>query len=229
MHAPPVDIKPPKQKKKNTAKWNPVLPIHPFTWTIVAPRKSGKTVLINNLLNRLLRNHNSSGKSGDFFDYVVLVSPTAELDPNFDISKVDLVYDKYRDEVVDHVIEVSDKAGGKANILLILDDIIGLINHSKSEIANFITRSRHYNVSTIITTQVFKGLSPVIRENTSAYSIFKIPNEGELAKLADEIANFEHYYSEAVLKGPPYSFLYIRVEGGMLEYYRNFDTYLGHV
>lgn len=229
MSFPPQNIEPPKGSTRKRPNWGPNLPEPPFSMTIIAPRKSGKTVVIDNLLNRLLWDYNEEGRKKPYFMYTVLCSPTAGMDASLNLKYVDKLFTTYTDYVVQHVIEVAEEFEYKFPILLILDDILGLMPKFGSDLAYFITRNRHYNISVIITSQVFKGMAPVIRENTSNWVIFKIPNENELKKISEEIVNFDIFYDVAVMKASPYSFLYVKVEGGRLYYYRKFDDLLGYI
>ena len=228
---PPINIEPPSKHggglTAERPNWGETLMEPPFTLLIVAPRKSGKTVLLSNLVSRLLLDYNDKGEGFGYFRYKVLVSPTALLDRSAsDLRReMDEIHTKYSDEIVDSLVLKSREFGYSVPMLLVLDDILGTLPRN-SDLATFITKNRHYNISVAITTQHFKGVSNLIRENACGIAIFKISNDGEFKALESEMTRFDEAYHMAVVQGPPYSFLYIKIEGGKLKYFRNFDTFL---
>lgn len=226
---PPINIEPPHPGLGVAPRpnWGDPLMEPPFTLLVVAPRKSGKTVLLSNLVSRLLLDYNDRGEGFSYFRYKVLVSPTALLDRSAaDLRReMDEIHTKYSDEIVDSLQLKSREFGYAVPMLLVLDDILGTLPRN-SDLATFITKNRHYNISVAITTQHFKGVSNLIRENACGIVIFKISNDGEFKALEGEMTRFDEAYHMAVVQGPPFSFLYIKIEGGKLKYYRNFDTFL---
>lgn len=223
----PVNIVAPDMKgKPPRPEWAEVLPEPPFTMLIVAPRKSGKTVVISNLVSRLLANHHDAGKCG-YFAYKVLISPTAEIDTSARdlVREMDEVYKGWDDQIINHLVALSNEFKRQLPILLILDDILGLLPRV-SNLSWFVTRNRHYNISLIVSTQHFRGVSNLIRENACGIIVFKISNTREYKALCEEMAYFEDAYQVAVLDAEPYSFLYVKIEGGELRFYKKFEKLL---
>ena len=86
--------------------------------------------------------------------------------------------------------------------------------------------SRHYNISIIITTQVYNALPTKLRKNASCYLIARIYNNKDLQNIEEEIgANFSDFktnYDKATKE--KYSFLF--VDNRNIELWRNFDELL---
>jgi hypothetical protein len=86
--------------------------------------------------------------------------------------------------------------------------------------------SRHYNISIIITTQVYNALPTKLRKNSSGYLIARIYNNKDLQNIEEEIgANFMDFrenYEKATKE--KYSFLY--VDNRNIELWKNFDELL---
>ena len=236
----PTNIEPPRKTYDLYKPYSEVLPNHPFTWLIVAPRKSGKSVLLNNIVGRLLRDHSKKRKRGKepkpFFDLVIMSSPTASQDPSIDTKHVSMLLPKYEDSQIKGIITMAEKMrmenqnGKYARILWVIDDCLGQNKSSGlsrwSHLESFALRNRHYGVSLLITSQVLRALSPGFRENGSAWCIFKLPSDLELKKMEEEISGFLRAYDQAVVKGPPYSFVYIKVEGGQIHFFHKFEKLL---
>jgi hypothetical protein len=77
------------------------------------------------------------------------------------------------------------------------------------------TRGRHAFISTIVATQKFRALSPVIRVNATALCVFRLRSEQELLAICEEISAV--YPKETVIAlirhatEEPYSFLYVNL------------------
>ena len=223
----PNDIKPPPPTNHVRPNWHPDLFDPPFTALIIAPRKSGKTTLLSNLMERLLVDYRGPKGQRDYFEHIVLVSPTALIDNSAEglRKKCDKIYDKYSDAIIDDLIATSTELERQYPILLILDDILGILPRH-STLSHFCTRNRHFNISVIITSQHFRAINNVIREKVCALLVFKISNEMEMKALSQELIHFDQAYDLAVTKGEPYSFLYVKVEGGNMSYFQKFNRLL---
>ena len=74
-------------------------------------------------------------------------------------------------------------------------------------------RGRHYMISTITSTQVFKQISPIVRKSMTHLFIYRLRHYGDLEAVVEEMSAIYdrkillHIYNEAV--DEPYSFLYI--------------------
>ena len=70
-------------------------------------------------------------------------------------------------------------------------------------------------ISTITATQVYKGVSPVIRKNMTYLSIYRLRNYGDLEAIVEEMSatydkkTLVQIYHEAI--DEPYPFLYINI------------------
>ena len=213
---------PPKDTKFDSL--DPRLMRPPFRLLVIAPTGGGKGVVIQNMLfnDQFYR---------DMFDLIVYVSPTIHEDRTASHMR-EMEDDKLilRDDVenLDRLLtELIDMQGQSDNkdrhTLLVLDDTIGLIK-AGSKINSAIMSLRHHRISVIMVTQYYKGVSPRIRVNTSAFVFFKNANRAEVKKVIDELSgqyeDFEKYYRYATKSR--FSFLF--VDGTRL--YKNFTTLL---
>lgn len=201
-------------EKKKTESYDDILPEHffkpHFFVSVVAPRKSGKTCLVMNMLKYYKKT----------FKHIIFVSPTIYIQDlysqMFDLRETDQMFDKWDEEIVRQLIKhqknkIENKEKPK-NVLLILDDVVGLI--PKNSLLNTLsTRHRHYKISVMIINQLYKSIPPVARNNLSGLILFKIHNKGELEKIKEEqTTNIPEYkwmefYEEATEQ--PYGFLVI--------------------
>jgi len=183
--------------------------------------RSGKTVLINNLL---LRPYEEGFFGQDYFDDVHIISNTINNDPcarflkqAFDCS------DFYTDGMITEFINKQKSFGEKKNMpykALILDDILGSNMKRNNEISFLATRYRHMNIGLMgIFTQNFKSVDTILRNNATDIIIFKQTNNKQLLQIAEEfhppfssIKNFLKIYYKAVEQ--KYDFLYLKVQEG---------------
>ena len=237
----PVKTKGPKPIRPN---WHPNLPEPPFTMIMVAPRKSGKTTCLSNMVSRLLFHFDKTGrKRHPYFHHIKMCSPSMKEDPSAQpmLPYVD-EYRKHWDEsIVDDVVELHDmlkedfpnefKLKGP-NQLLILDDCMRHIPNNPlrpSKLSDFSIENRHKNCSIIHVIHNFRGISTVFREQTSTWLFFFIPQDDELLKITEAIPHFMYYYKIAV-KGEDREtrpFLVVHVEGGQMTFLKRFDEVLG--
>jgi len=206
------------------------LPKPPFTMALVAPTKSGKSNLIVNLLK------NSYFGYDDVFDEIYYISPTVGIDETLrsineddDIIKIDEEDDlKYLDDILNDIVK-NQKSKAKEErepVLIVLDDCLDYLKKSK-RLDSLPSYSRHYNISIIISTQVYNALPTKLRKNASCYLIARIYNNKDLQNIEEEIgANFSDFktnYDKATNK-EKYSFLF--VDNRNIELWRNFDELL---
>jgi hypothetical protein len=205
------------------------LPKPPFTMALVAPTKSGKSNLIVNLLK------NSYFGYDDVFDEIYYISPTVGIDETLrsineddDIIKIDEEDDlKYLDDILNDIVK-NQKSKAKEErepVLIVLDDCLDYLKKSK-RLDSLPSYSRHYNISIIITSQVFNALPIKLRKNASCYLIARIYNNKDLQNIEEEIgANFSDFktnYDKATKE--KYNFLF--VDNRNIELWRNFDELL---
>jgi hypothetical protein len=205
------------------------LPSPPFTLALIAPTKSGKSNLIVNLLK------NSYFGYDDVFKEIYYISPTVGIDETLrsineddDIIKINEEDDlKFLDDILNDIVK-TQKAKSKEDrepVLIVLDDCLDYLKKSK-RLDSLPSYSRHYNISIIITTQVYNALPTKLRKNSSGYLIARIYNNKDLQNIEEEIgANFMDFrenYEKATKE--KYSFLY--VDNRNIELWKNFDELL---
>ena len=205
------------------------LPKPAFTIALIAPTRSGKSNLIVNLLK------NSHFGYDDVFKEIYYISPTVGIDETLrsineddDIIKIDEEEDlKYLDDILNDIVK-SQKAKPKEDrepVLIVLDDCLDYLKKSK-RLDSLPSYNRHYNISIIITTQVYNALPTKLRKNASCYLIARIYNNKDLQNIEEEIgANFSDFkanYDKATKE--KYSFLF--VDNRNIELWRNFDELL---
>lgn len=200
-----------------------------FCLALVAPTKSGKSNLIVNLLK------NSNFGYDDAFKEIYYISPTVGIDDTLksindddDIIKINEEEDlKFLDDILNDIVK-SQKSKDKEDrepVLIVLDDCLDYLKKSK-RLDSLPSYCRHYNISIIITTQVYNALPTKLRKNSSGYLIARIYNNKDLQNIEEEIgANFENFrenYDKATKE--KYSFLY--VDNRNIELWKNFDELL---
>ena len=108
---------------------------------------------------------------------------------------------------------------------MIFDDMLGILKNT-GYIISFCSRFRHSKCSLIFSTQLYRGLPPIIRANAQAYIIWKTKNKKEISKLIDEfegvLPDFEQIYNDATDK--KYEFLYINLKD--IKAFKNFNELL---
>jgi hypothetical protein len=205
-----LDILPLKVKARNNAKWADLeyMISHPFTMNILAPSRSGKSVVITNLL------YNKDFNFKKRFDKIIFISPTILIDPSLQFAREDediihIHEQKYLenlDSVIDNIFE-KQKEEPEESTLLIIDDALMYLR-SKS-LAYATTKNRHYNLSIIISSQAYKKIDPVIRNNATHWLLFKTHLQKEQDHLEEDFngfPDFSKFYKDAV--SVPYSFLF---------------------
>lgn len=189
----------------------------PYLGVVVAPVKSGKSVLLSNLTmsKRFYRG---------LFDEIILFSPNAHQDESIKHladSRITQVYTEYDDEIIRDLCtradEFEDESGKrtlahqKPAVLLVFDDMLGNVKQA-SEISRLATKYRQRNFSIILSTQLHRSLPLAIRANATFYIIFETHNRTEVEKMAEEFnafPDFEKMYHEATEE--PYSFLFLDI------------------
>ena len=183
-----------------------------FVLTLVGPRSSGKSVVINNLV---LRDEMLRG----LFEQILIISPTIHSDSSsrFLIAEAgkENVYEAYSEDIIQGLINsVKDKEKHERSMkLIILDDVIGSIPKYNSLIYNLTSKARHWSISMIISTQNLRELPPVCRNNTTNWGFFRSGNLKEVEKMLEEMGslgskeNCFELYNHCVEE--PHKFMYI--------------------
>ena len=183
-----------------------------FVMTLVGPRSSGKSVVINNLI---LRDEMLRG----LFERILIISPTIHSDSSsrFLIAEAgkENVYEAYAETIIQELIDsVKDKKKHERSMkLIILDDVIGSIPKYNSLVYNLTSKARHWSISMIISTQNLRELPPVCRNNTTNWAFFRSGNLKEIEKMMEEMGslgskeNCYNLYSACVEE--PHKFMYV--------------------
>ena len=192
---------------------NVLLPQAPFLLVIVAPRKSGKT---NLLLDMLLDEEKYCKK----YDIILIWSRTFYHDSKWKNIKLPAgsIFTTFNESDVSLVLRVAEEVAKTivVNALFIFDDMItdGIMSSYKmGTIEAVAVRGRHANVSIVIITQQYMALSPAVRNNATNSIFFRIRNGDELDKIGREnresltIKEFFEVYNHATEE--PYSFLHV--------------------
>ena len=183
-----------------------------FVMTLVGPRSSGKSVVINNLI---LRDEMHRG----LYERILIISPTIHSDSSsrFLIAEAgkENVYEAYSEQIIQDLIDsVKDKSKHERSMtLVILDDVIGSIPKYNSLVYNLTSKARHWSISMIISTQNLRELPPVCRNNTTHWAFFRSGNLKEIEKMMEEMGslgskeNCYQLYQHCVQE--PHKFMYI--------------------
>jgi len=241
-------IKPIQLKEYNCkqSKYSDVVPKLPMRSMLVGPSSSGKTVLLSNMILDIYR---------DCFSRIYIWSPSINVDstwlpvkdyirdhikPN---EREKIYFDSYESSELEAVIKTQQKVidyqkeqkhKDLYQILILVDDFIDDPSFTrKSQLLHQLyIRGRHYMISTITATQVYKAVSPVIRKNMTHLFIYRLRNYSDLEAIVEELSavydkkTLLEMYHEAISE--PYSFLYVNLMQKQRErmFMSRFDHYL---
>jgi hypothetical protein len=202
----------------------------PFTVAMIAPTKSGKSTTIVNMLKNVCM-----GYCDDVFETIYYISPTVGFDKTLssiasdeEIIKISDEDDlNHLDDILGELIKSQKQkdSDDRGHILIILDDCLDYLKKSK-KLNSLPSYSRHYNISLIITTQVYNALPVKLRKNVSGLTIARIYNKKDYENIEDEIgANFHDFKKNyEIATEEPYSFLF--VDNREMKLYHNFGKLL---
>tara|TARA_B100001094_G_C18196316_1_gene811481 strand:- start:10764 stop:11606 length:843 start_codon:yes stop_codon:yes gene_type:complete len=228
----------PKVLKVNDAletnKYKPVhenLPQPQFLCLCIGSVRSGKT---NYLINALRNSDDFYGD--DFWDYYKIISNTINNDTKGKYFKDAFhdVEDHYTDAMIQELIASQKKYDREdmPTMCILLDDILSRDFKKTNDISFLCSKFRHYEMSIFLTTQSFRSVSTIIRNNATNVLIFRQNNQKELEKIKEEYSElcgseerFMEYYNLA--HDRPYSFLYIDGQSNPAKFYRRHETLLG--
>ena len=228
----------PKVLKVNDAletnKYKPIhenLPQPQFLTLCIGSVRSGKT---NYLINALRNADDFYGD--DFWDYYKIISNTINNDTKGKYFKDAFhdVEDHYTDAMIQELIASQKKYDREdmPTMCILLDDILSRDFKKTNDISFLCSKFRHYEMSIFLTTQSFRSVSTIIRNNATNILIFRQNNQKELEKIKEEYSElcgseerFMEYYNLAHDK--PYSFLYIDGQSNPAKFYRRHETLLG--
>jgi GTPase SAR1 family protein len=208
------------------------LPSVPLRMVIAGPSGCGKTLLIVSCITDLYKRRD--GKS--VFKRIYVFSPSVHADPAWlpvkkfvrETLKVpeaeEWAWDHYNPEAMQGIIDLQRRVTHAAkerkvrklfNVLIVVDDFADNPAFSRRDalLHSLFTRGRHAFISTIVATQKFRALSPIIRVNATALIVFRLRSEQELQAIVEEISAV--YPKDVIIRllrhatEEPYSFLYV--------------------
>ena len=146
-------------------------------------------------------------------------------------------YDTYDPESLDKIIDNQKKiveyqkkqkdTKHVFQILIIVDDFADDPSFSRNSklLHSLFTRGRHSGISTIVSTQKFAAIHPIIRVNATELIVFRLRNYQDTSMFIDELGGLVdkktllEIYKTATEQ--PYSFLYVRLNAKKLD-----DTFM---
>ena len=218
----------------------------PFRTIVLGSSNSGKSVLLANFIMDIYKK---------LFERIYIFSPSIEVDyqtwkPVKDYIETDLklketddekiYYSEYDAVALNKIIETQKKIieyKKKENykklwqILIVIDDFADSPEFSRNSklLHGLYTRGRHSQISTVVATQKFNALHPIIRVNASDMFVFRLRNSQdvntfleEISALVDKPTLLEMY---KIATREAYSFFLIKLTAKDLKYifYIKFD------
>ena len=213
----------------NQSHYGDIVPKLPMRSMLVAPSGAGKTVLLTNMILDLYKG---------CFSRIYVWSPSIEVDSTWRPVK-DYIrdhikpgdrekcyFDSYDPAELEQVINTQKKVidyqkeqkhKDLYQILICIDDFADSPDFTrKSQLLHQLyIRGRHYMISTITSTQVYKQISPIVRKNLTHLFIYRLRNYGDLESIVEELSaiydkhTLLQIYHEAVSE--EYSFLYVNL------------------
>ena len=199
---------------------------------LLGPSGSGKSILLQNMILDIYKN---------LFQRIYIFSPSIDVDyqtwePVKTYIEKDLkikhteeepiYFSEYNSEELEKIINTQKKVTEfqkKENhkklyqILIVIDDFADSVEFSRHSklLHSLFTRGRHSQISTIVATQKFTALHPIIRVNASELFVFRLRNYqdlecfiNEVSALIDKKSLLEMYN---LATNEPYSFLYCKL------------------
>ena len=176
----------------------------PVRSVILGPSGSGKGILLQNMILDIYKN---------CFERIYIFSPSIHVDHTWEpvkeyIKKTmpskddepECYYDHYDPESLEKIIDIQKKiiefqkqkkeTKRLFQILIIIDDFADDASFSRQSklLHALFTRGRHSQISTIVATQKFTALHPIIRVNASELFVFRLRNYSDLQTFLDEVS-----------------------------------------
>ena len=219
--SPTYEVKQPK---------DPIIPRLPMTGMLVGPSKSGKSTALVSMILEQYR---------DCFERVIIFSPSINVDDSWrpvkryieEVMKVptdreQVYFEDWDESALRRIINQQRKITERSKqlkmkqlyqILVVIDDHADSPSlHKKtgdSALDTLFIRGRHFQISTIVSTQKLRLISNAVRVNSQFLMVWRLRNQLEKDSLLEELTallpkrDLEAMYEEAVRE--PYSFLYI--------------------
>ena len=199
---------------------------------LLGPSGSGKSILLQNMILDIYKN---------CFERIYIMSPSINVDFQTwqpvkkhiqqDLNLIETAEDpfyfsEYNPTALYNILETQRKIvehQKKQNhkklyqILIVVDDFADAPEFSRHStlLHSLFTRGRHSQISTIVATQKFTALHPIIRVNASELYVFRLRNYLDLQTFIDEVSAMAdrnlilQLYTIATEE--PYSFLFVKL------------------
>jgi len=175
----------------------------PVRAVILGPSGSGKSILLQNFILDIWYK---------CFSRVFIFSPSINVDHQTwepvkqmiskEITNNDdeqFYFDHYDEDALFNIINTQRKIieyqkkhnhNKLFSILIVVDDFADDVKFSRNSklLHSLFTRGRHSQISTIVATQKFNALSPIIRVNASDLYVFRLRNYSDLQAFLDEVS-----------------------------------------
>jgi len=216
----------------------------PIRSLLIGPSGSGKTVLLQNMILDIYR---------DCFSRIYIFSPSVNVDASWspvkhyiehdmkiDTKKEKIFFDHYDASELNSIIQTQHKItehmkkqGHKKlyQILIVIDDFADSTEVSRQSklLHGLFTRGRHNSISTIVASQKWSALAPIIRVNATELFIYRLRNYKDIECYLDELSalydkkTLLDVYNQATSQ--PYSFLYVKLTAPKKEdlFYQNLN------
>lgn len=220
---------------------NTIYPKLPMRGILLAPSNSGKTYLLIKMILEYYKN---------CFERIYIFSQSINLDNQWEIIKKKypeknnekLYFDDYKDDYLNEIIKTQEKVieyqnkhddKTRFNILIIIDDFADdpKVSRNSKQLHGLFTRGRHQFISSIVSTQKFYALAPIIRLNVSFLIIFKLKNKKDLDAVIEETSALLNknqlikIYNDCT--NEKYNFLYINYANELANmFFHNFNQYV---
>ena len=219
-----------KEYEVRQSKYNVVGKL-PIRSVLLGPSGSGKTILLQNMILDIYKG---------LWERVYIFSPSIHVDHSWEHVKTflnktiqisddepPLFYDNYDPESLSEIIETQKKITTHQKnkdtktlfqIRIVIDDFADSPEFSRNSklLHSLFTRGRHSQISTIVATQKFTAIHPIIRVNASELYVFRLRNHSDLQTFLDELGGLvgdkktlHEMYSIATNK--PFAFLYCKL------------------
>jgi len=209
----------------------------PLRSIILAPSGGGKGVLLQNLILDLYRG---------CFERVYVFSPSVDVDSAWlpvkkycledrkmaDKTGDSLFFSEYDPEALQKIIDTQrgvvqhqKREGHKKlfQILIVVDDFADdpAFSRQSKILHSLFTRGRHLQISTVVATQKYNAISPIIRVNAPELYVFRLRSTQDLTTVIDENsalvdkATLMKVYRLAT--DEPFSFLFVNLQEKTLD------------
>lgn len=142
------------------------------TYSMIGKSKSGKTTFIVNQLNRMTEQEVEGYNVIVFFTTSLHANPLKDLAPH--VKKRMLMVGRFVPKILQAMKRINDETNNRFKFLIICDDILKLRGDLMSEC---ILTLRNSNISTVISMQYVKLMTPAQRDSVHNIYIFNLKTE----------------------------------------------------